>query len=1432
VSAAVSGVPRAGWLAAGVAGAATAAAHGMSPLAPLVVGLLLFAVGQVPSLARDGLRAAASPAGIGAILLAVRVLVGPAPPAIPMLPDEDRGPWTAVVESVGSPRDGKQVARLRLATVAGELSVAATLPAFPAIAAGDAIVVDGRLRPPPDDDPYGDYLRRSGAAGTLDGRAVDRVGGAPFGLQSLRDGSGDALRRALPEPEAGLAAGILVGLRERVDRTLAADFATAGVSHVVAISGWNIAIVAGLVGALLRGRSRRLVAIGVLVTVVGYVVAAGASSSVVRAAVMAAVVLVARESGRAGRAAAALGMAAALLLLAEPAMIDDAGFRLSVLATAGLLAWASPLAERLGRIGGGRLPRWLAESLGISLAAQVATLPDVLATFGRLSLVAPVVNLAVVPLVPAAMLGGLVAMIAGAAAMLGAPPVVATIAGLPGWLVLHVVVAIVRLAAAVPFAAITLPPAWAESAAAASAVAILLGPRAWRRVHRANGRSRQRGPLATGVAPVARRPPGESRRVERVAIVVGALVAAIAAAAFGDAIDRETRLTVLDVGQGDAILLEARSGARMLIDGGPDPDRVLLALDERIPPWDRRIDVLVLSHPHEDHAAGLARILDRYAVGRVYEPGMRGPGPGWAAWEAALHDGPPRGILATGAQLRLGEIGLSVLWPDPGTVPLEPPDTGTGINNVSIVFLGEANGRRFLLMGDVEQGIDPRLLARGVPRVDVLKVAHHGSATASTEPFVEAARPRVAIASAGAGNPYGHPARSTLERLRAIGARVFRTDEDGSVEVDLRPTGVVVAASGPRRAAAPLPVARIATAGAGETSAPPALLCAIPIPVGSPAWTAVRSADRRGAPTDPPDRRSTPARATAIGYDPAHDRPDPPGGRERPALAQPVGQVRPPRLRRGGHRRLPGSRRRAQRGPGGPPARRDGGAAARRRQAAHRPVARPPPARRGLGRLARGARVRRARPRRPGPPGDAADRAVVQRVGEDGAAGGPHRRLRRQAGGAAPRADVQAVRPLATQVPAGLGSRREARRRIGVERGRIRAGRGQGGRARARGLSRGRRPPRGRPAAALVAARPAGGGPVSADVPVIAYFRGDDGYTMDAAVDAMARRLEAESGSAPDRWRTSAADTDAATIAMRVATAPLFGGGTVAVVVDPAPLLRSNADREALGGAIRSVAPGNALVFIEQGDAGARRSAALQNLETAIQQAGGDAKAFKAPREGMFAAWIEARANERQITLGPGAAKELARRVGGFVREGDVDRQRQGALAVAELEKLALYRPFDPVSEDDVRALVAEVVPDSTWAFLDAVADRKAAVAGPLLDRLLETTPEPVILVQLHRRVREVLEVADHLANGAAPGSLVRTLGMKPFRVDKLVGQARRWRLDELDAALEGLLELDAMVKGAPDASATDAQRRLAFSLWIREKVAPGGGAGVPAAAR
>ena len=374
-----------------------------------------------------------------------------------------------MVESVGSPRDGDQVARLRPAGGAG---------AGPRVERGLSAWRRRCRRSrrsaratPWRSEAASDRRRTTTATASTSG-GPGRPGAwtrRPWpswrhlpASRSSRCGTRRATRSALalPEPEAGLAAGILIGLRERVDRSLAADFATAGASHVVAISGWNIAIVGGSRrGGAARPAAARSSPIVVGGTILAYVVAAGASPSVVRAAVMAAVVLLARESGRAGRAPAALALAAFAMLLAEPAMIGDAGFRLSVAATAGLLAWGTPLGRWIGGLAGGRVPGWLAEGLGISLAAQAATLPDVLVTFGRLSLVAPAVNLAVVPLVPAAMGAGRPGdgrRRPGDARRSRAPS--ATILGLPGWLLLHVIVAVVRIAAGLPFAAVAIPP--------------------------------------------------------------------------------------------------------------------------------------------------------------------------------------------------------------------------------------------------------------------------------------------------------------------------------------------------------------------------------------------------------------------------------------------------------------------------------------------------------------------------------------------------------------------------------------------------------------------------------------------------------------------------------------------------------------------------------------------------------------------------------------------------------------------------------------------------------------------------------------------------------------------------------------------------------------------------------------------------------------
>ena len=806
-----------GWLAVGT----VIAAVGAPVVGPLVVILgtasaALIVVAVAPRSGGHGRVRATRLLLLGCAALAARLVVLPLASPIATETPTGNGPWTAVVESIGAVRDGSQVATLRLAD-RPDTRVAATLPRYPEIEPGLDIVVDGGIRAPPE-GPYGDYLRRTGIAGTLQSRHLDVKGseaGLGPALERLRRVAGAALAAAIPEPEAGLAAGIVVGLRDRVDRTLAADFTTVGASHIVAISGWNIAIVAASVAALAGSWARRRRALLTAVAIVTYVAFAGASPSVVRAAAMAGVVLVARESGRAGRAAAALGWAAVILLFIDPALVGDAGFQLSSLATAGILAWATPLNAGLRRRTPARLPDWLVECLAVSLAAQAATLPIVLLVFGRLAIISPLINLVVVPIVAPAMAAAGIALLGGLASMAGAPALVATILGLPGWFLLAVMVGVVQAGARLPFASATLGPPWnlvAAALAAAVPAAIILG-----RSRRTAGPSRAAplNPMATlaggGGGMVAGRSTqktrhGTKRRLSRperiVAIATSAsLIALVVAVAHRP--DGTTKITVIDVGQGDSILVEGSRGGRLLVDGGPDPDRLLIELDRRLPPWDRRLDAVILTHPHEDHVAGLALLLSRYRVGRVYETGMHGPGPGYKAWARALAlpNAPPDGRLATGDRLAVDDLHLRVLWPDPGKVPLEPPDGGRGINDVSVVLLGEVAGRRILLTGDVEDDVDPLLVARGLPPIDVLKVAHHGSKTASTPAFLDVVKPAVAIVSAGAGNPYGHPARSTLDRLASTGARVLRTDTDGSVEVDIGASGIRVAASGGRAAA-------------------------------------------------------------------------------------------------------------------------------------------------------------------------------------------------------------------------------------------------------------------------------------------------------------------------------------------------------------------------------------------------------------------------------------------------------------------------------------------------------------------------------------------------------------------------------------------------------------------------------------------------------
>ena len=791
-------MPRSAWLAVGaIVGAQLVV--GFSPsLGVLVVAAALALTAAVAAGGRRKVGLAAVSIALAVVL--VRAAVGVVL-ATPLHVDGTTSPtdpnaWDheAVVLSLNAPSGGMQRAVLELRPPEEPDRVWASLPRYPPIAPGDVVVFGGKLEPAPDDDDFGAFLERSGIGLTTRARELERLGadGSPLAeLEQLRRGAAAAISNALPEPQAGLASAMSIGLRDLVRRDVATDFRISGLSHVVAISGWHIAMLGAVVGGMLSGIGRRPRTLVVLAAICAYAVFAGASPSILRAAVMASVVLMARESGRRGSAAAGLSLTVAAMLVVDPQTIGDVGFQLSAAATAGLLVWGTRardwLATKLPR----RTPGWLLESLAVSSAAQAATLPLVLVHFGTLSVVSPLANLLIAPLVAPAMLLTAIALACGVLIGLGLPALVFAPFGLIGSLVIGATIAIAHACAALPFANVVLAEPLNLIAAAACLAAV-----AW--FGRPRPKSATKAPATAQEHPA---PAGRSRRVTVAAAVVGLAVLLIAA--NGSRPDGRLHITVLDVGQGDAILLQGPNGGRALVDTGPDPDRLIALLDQRIPAWDRRLDLVVLTHPHEDHVAGLAAILDRYRVGEIAEPGMIGPGPGDAAYRRRLAElGRQSRTLAAGDSVTLDGIRMDVDWPLPGTVPLRPPDTGTGINNVSIVLDIHFGARRVVLAGDVEQQIDPQLLAEGIARdgqpLDVLKVAHHGSGTATTDAFVEQMKPRVAVVSAGWGNPYGHPSPQTVARLVDSGAKVFRTDLDGSVDISTNGTDLVANAGGGR----------------------------------------------------------------------------------------------------------------------------------------------------------------------------------------------------------------------------------------------------------------------------------------------------------------------------------------------------------------------------------------------------------------------------------------------------------------------------------------------------------------------------------------------------------------------------------------------------------------------------------------------------------
>lgn len=577
----------------------------------------------------------------------------------------------------------------------------------------------------------------------------------------VREPLATALHTLVPEPESGILLGIVLGERSSIGRELREAFAITGTTHLLAISGFNMTLVASAVALALRGRARPLiVAIATVAAVTGYSILVGPAPSVTRAALMATVGSLALALGRQSLAANALAAAVAAMLVADPFAIEDVGLILSVTATAGLIAWQRPLAERFRR-----LPAPIAEALAATIAASLPTMPVVAAVFGRISIVSPAANLIAVPLFAPIMLFGAATAVAGAIAPGTAAPL-----AFASYAVAAALRRVVEALATVPLAAVEVPSG--PLAGAAVGVAIVTCRIASGRVAAVAHAVRRAGrPLR---APLTR-----SQHWVIVAIACGAIaVGAVGARSLPP--PAGSRLHVLDVGQGDAFVLES-DGRYALIDGGPDPSLLLRRLGEVLPPWHRRIDVVALTHEHADHGSGLLAVLDRYDVGLAIEPaGMSEVPLSRMWWERLARSRIPRRAVSAGAVIRVGTATLRVLAPGERRVAVP-----------SLVIRASAGSGSILFMGDAtDDAIGDLLLAPGALAARVYVPPHHGADTTHAGALVAAVRPAAAVISSGAMNRYGHPTPATLAALDAV--PVYRTDRYGTVVLTLDADPIVV----------------------------------------------------------------------------------------------------------------------------------------------------------------------------------------------------------------------------------------------------------------------------------------------------------------------------------------------------------------------------------------------------------------------------------------------------------------------------------------------------------------------------------------------------------------------------------------------------------------------------------------------------------------
>lgn len=555
-----------------------------------------------------------------------------------------------------------------------------------------------------------------------------------------------SIYQSLSGDRAGLMLGILIGDTTGISEDLQDDFGKTGLTHILAVSGLNVGMLLLICLGFLRflGVKLRLQCLLTTLVIILYTLITRSEPSVLRASIMAIFGLGAWLLGKEKNLMAAISLAALALLIYDPFSLYNVGFQLSFAATLAIIFLNPILEKRLEAV-----PPRLRGDLSICLAAQLGVAPLLVYYFNQISLISLLANMLVIPANAPVLTLGIISVTASFT-WSALSHLVNFIAGL----FLSYMIKVTQILASFPGVTLQLAT---PSLLNIGAYYILLGSIMFK--------------LSK---------PKKRRLDSKILIIVLALAVVFIWWQVAKGLPpKQLTVTYLDVGQADATLIQTMTGENVLIDGGENPDILQSALVSK---GVRKIDLIILSHPHADHLGGLTEVVKNYKVGSVLDGGQTHPSPLYEKFLTAVKKQKiPYQLARRGQEFKIGRsLDIFILHPTENFIS----GTTSDINNNSVVAKISYGKVSFLFTGDIEEEAQFSLLSYGERlKAEILKVPHHGSANGSNMQFLQYVQPEVAIIQVGAGNPFGHPAQSTLGKLKSLGAQIYRTDKDGDVTV-------------------------------------------------------------------------------------------------------------------------------------------------------------------------------------------------------------------------------------------------------------------------------------------------------------------------------------------------------------------------------------------------------------------------------------------------------------------------------------------------------------------------------------------------------------------------------------------------------------------------------------------------------------------------